>query len=149
MFRDKIISFTIIGLLLAATAQGEVFKWTDEDGKVHYSDKPAKDSEQLQIREAGDPGTGVSVEQREERRRKLLQAFEEDRAKKNEQEEKQKKIQARKQRDCVVAKDRLKNYEKSSRLYNLDNKGNRVILSDAERQVTIDRLRSQIEKHCR
>jgi hypothetical protein len=89
------------------------------------------------------------VEQREERRRKLLQAFEEDRAKKNEQEEKQKKIQARKQRDCVVAKDRLKNYEKSSRLYNLDNKGNRVILSDAERQVTIDRLRSQIEKHCR
>lgn len=39
-------------LLLAATADGEVYKWTDENGKVHFGDRPPTDAttEQVEIK---------------------------------------------------------------------------------------------------
>ena len=148
MLMDKIIQIIVITLLLVGSAHAEVYKWTDDRGKIHYSDQPVKNSQQLQVNESSDPGPGVSGEQREERRRKLLQALEEDRAKREQQKEKQKQVAARKQRQCVLAKDRLKNYENANTLYNLDSKGNRVTLSDVQRKKAIDQLRSQIEQNC-
>jgi len=148
MLMDKIIQVTVITLLLVGAAHAEVYKWTDDRGKVHYSDQPVENSQQLQVNESRSPAPAVSSEQREERRRKLLQALEEDRANREQQKEKQKQVAARRQRQCVLAKDRLKNYEGANTLYDLDSKGNRVTLSDAQRKKAIDQLRSQIEQNC-
>ena len=42
----------IVSLLLALPAFGQVYKWTDSTGKVHYGDKPPEDArkEELRIR---------------------------------------------------------------------------------------------------
>ena len=42
----------IVSLLLALPAFGQIYKWTDSTGKVHYGDKPPEDGrkEELRIR---------------------------------------------------------------------------------------------------
>lgn len=44
--QDISLKLIVLGLLAlgVATAQAEVFRWTDKDGKVHYSDQPPPDA---------------------------------------------------------------------------------------------------------
>ena len=42
---DKRPIFLIIGLLLASTALAQAYRWVDEDGVVHYGDRPPPDAE--------------------------------------------------------------------------------------------------------
>ena len=46
------VSIAVVTLLLALPAFGQVYKWTDPTGKVHYGDKPPEDArkEELRIR---------------------------------------------------------------------------------------------------
>ena len=140
--------FTLAIFLLLSPVQGEIFKWTDEQGNVHYGDKPAENSQQLQIREESSATTRLTSEQREERRRKLLEAFDEDREKENKEKARQEKQKARMQKNCIYAKDRLKRYRIAGRLYRLDKDGNRVFMSDEEKQASVDRLQAEIDKYC-
>ena len=39
----------ILGVL-PAVALGQVYRWVDEDGKVHYSDKPVEQAERVDVR---------------------------------------------------------------------------------------------------
>ena len=42
------------GLLLAGVASaGQVYKWTDDKGRVHYSDKPVPKAQKLDVRAPG------------------------------------------------------------------------------------------------
>ncbi|MFZ2542011.1 MAG: DUF4124 domain-containing protein, partial [Gallionella sp.] len=42
--------------LLAVSAQAEIYKWVDKDGKVHYGDKPDKNAnaQRVQVEPADD-----------------------------------------------------------------------------------------------
>ena len=42
---DKRPIFLIIALLLASTALAQAYRWVDEDGVVHYGDRPPPDAE--------------------------------------------------------------------------------------------------------
>ena len=42
---DKRSIFLIIGLLLASTALAQAYRWVDDDGVVHYGDRPPPDAE--------------------------------------------------------------------------------------------------------
>ena len=42
----------VLILLVAGTADGQVYKWTDKDGKVHYGDRPPADSKTEQVKVA-------------------------------------------------------------------------------------------------
>lgn len=141
--------FLMASFLVVAVAQAEIYKWTDEAGNVHYTDKPVKNSKQVEIKPEVDNSVGAIKESREERRRRLLDAMQEDREEKNRQRADREKKQNKLNRQCVIAKDRLSIYERSSGLYDLDKDGNKVILSEDERKKAIDNLRSQIQKHCK
>jgi hypothetical protein len=39
----------LMALLVSAAAMADVYKWTDEDGVVHYSDQPHPGAERIQI----------------------------------------------------------------------------------------------------
>ena len=40
---------TLLALLFCAGANGQAYKWTDEDGIVHYSDRPHEGAEVIQL----------------------------------------------------------------------------------------------------
>lgn len=141
--------FLILLIALAFPVHAEVYKWVDEKGNIHYGDKPVVNSEQIIIHDQSNVQNRLSKEEREERRKRLLETFAEDRADKKEQQAKQKKQKKKLNRQCVIARDRLKTYSKSRRLYDLDDKGERVILSDNARQQVVDQLTADIKKHCK
>lgn len=142
------LRFLVITVLFALPAQAEIYKWTDEKGNVHYGDKPIVNSEEILIPEKINVQSRVTMQEREEKRKRLLESFAEDRADKKEQQEKQEIKKKKLNRQCITARDRLKTYQKSSRLYDLNEKGERVILSDMARQQAVNQLAAEIDKYC-
>lgn len=49
MHRQSIL--LIIGLLAATSVQAEAYRWVDEDGVVHYSDRPQEGAEVVELSE--------------------------------------------------------------------------------------------------
>ena len=44
------VLIVVVSLLLALPAFGQVYKWTDSTGKVHYGDKPPEDAKKQELR---------------------------------------------------------------------------------------------------
>lgn len=143
-------------ILLAATvlaAAGavhgaEFYRWTDESGQVHYgSSPPAAGAEKIEIQD--EPVDAGATPDRSRLRSELLEAFEQKREEKKAAREKAAREKAERQRRCALAKDRLRTYERSSRVYLLDRDGNRVYLPDGAREDALRRSREAIAKWCR
>jgi hypothetical protein len=142
-------------LLLTSTfaVHAGVYKWVDEDGRVHYGDKP-KATEPAVEMDVDDtavtvPAFGGDDLSRDEKRERLLEAMEEDRIEKQEMLEKQKAIREQNRRKCNSYRDRMRHYERASGLYKLDDNGNRVYMSEADRARATKDLRTKIKKYCR
>ena len=57
----KKLLFISILVLLSTTANAKIYKWVDENGSVHFSDKPySQDAKEVNIQ-----GTGISVQKSE------------------------------------------------------------------------------------
>lgn len=142
----------IAGLLLIATsAQGQLYKWVDESGKVHYSDTPppakTKSSKTLSIpnQPAAEAPAGKSIAEQEKDYRKRMSEAADAEAKKKAEDE-QAKIRAA---NCQTARNNLKTLEETGRVYTYDAKGERVYMDDAQRQKAIDDARKAIADWCR
>ncbi len=142
------VFYTAVLLLTSFSLSAEIYKWVDEQGKTHYSDKPVENAQQMEvdIKVKGHINTG---RRREDKRKKLINAYAEDRARKAEEKKKKKAKKAKNERKCVVAKDRLRRYERARYLYDLDSSGNRVVMPDASRKKSTDALRQQVKKYCK
>ncbi len=140
---------SVVLALLSWTVKAEIYKWVDEQGRVHYGDKAVDNSEPMNVPSEKKQSSSASPEDRKERRQRLLQAFEEDRAARKQQAEEVRQKKAKLSRQCVVAKDQLRGMQRSNRLYDLDKSGNRVYLSDEQRRNATARLSAEIKKHCK
>ncbi len=133
-------------------AQAEIYKWVDDNGQIHYSEKPPEKKRaatEIRIRTYAPQAPLVSPEQRKQQRDNLLRAFAEERELRNDAKAKKEQKMAQNQKNCLHARDRLKNYERATSLYDLDEKGERVYLSDAQRSSAETNLKNQISKWCR
>ena len=141
-------------LLMAAplVANASVYKWVDENGKVHYGDRPQGSQPAVEIQVDDAPAVRPSSDDamsRAEKRERLLQAMEEDRVEKQEQREKQRAESQQNRQKCNRYRDRMRHYQRASALYNLDSNGNRVYVSDADRARATKNLQAKINKYCR
>ena len=80
----------LVAMLLSLTVQAEVYRWVDDHGRVHFSDKaPAGEKAQtldLPAAENDEPGTpDLSEFERMQRQKKLVKMLEEERLAKEEQ----------------------------------------------------------------
>lgn len=144
-------AFFCVGLLIIAMPlHAGVYKWTDSDGQVHYSDSPQSVGgvEELNVEEPASSGFALDDEARDEKRQRLLDAMEEDRQEKEQLREKNRVEKERRQRRCVVLKDRLRRAEGATAMYKLDKDGNRIFYSSDQRKNSETRLREQIRKTC-
>lgn len=129
----------------------EIYRWVDEDGNVHYEDRPsgAADEERLAMTYNRTNRTAVSQQikvrhdrqaAREEARSTAAAAEKE--AADNAQAE------AERQQVCERARARLESYLQSRRLYRTDENGERVYLDDAQRQEARQKAEEQITEFC-
>lgn len=142
-------SIALCACLLAATASTEVYKWTDAQGRVHFGDRPPQGkAETVQMPEAADGGSAATPEQRLEKQRRLLHAFEEERRQKRDAEAQVRQEKAERQRNCAEARDDLRNQETASAVYRLGPDGERVFLNAAEREQALAQARAAVEQWC-
>ena len=146
--RHHITAVILILACLPATA--EVYKWVDEDGNVHYGDKPTgNEPERMAI--ASQPTDNARVQQqiqvsttaRTQRREAEAAAAAEGPSK----EELQAEAQERAQR-CQSARATMQSFITSRRLYREDESGERVYLDESETIAARQRVEDQNDEYC-
>ena len=72
----RLIIWTLIFLLFISVSHAEIYKWTDENGQIHYGERPNNpNTEKIEIKStAPKPDAGIDSD-RKEKQRKLLEAF--------------------------------------------------------------------------
>lgn len=124
----------------------EVYKWVDEQGKVHYGDRPMAGAQSMRLREV--PKVTPMPDEREQKRERLLQVLDEQRQEKREEAETQKKRKEERERNCNLAKDQLRNYEQAGYIYEIDKKGNRVIYDEEKKAAAVQTARDAVKQWC-
>lgn len=148
------------GCLLAMPALSETYKWTDAEGKVHYSDQPpppnVKQSGTLKPRSAVAPtaapetedtpaaGPKNYVEQDADFNRRRVEAAEREAA-----EQKAVKEVAEKKKNCDESRAQLARAQSGVRISRYTEAGEIVYLNDAEIAQEIARAQQVADSWCK
>ncbi len=145
----------LLMLLSAAPLAAEIYRWTDDDGTVHFGDRPRQHAESVEIRPASGSGKAGRDEtsadgsgERERVRQRLLQSFEEEREQRKQAEQQAKKETEERARRCADARNKLYRYEHASGVYEHNAAGERVYLEESERAALLQRWRGEVRRWC-
>ena len=139
----------LIALLLSGqlSVHAEVYRWVDEKGQVHFGDQ-AREASTRAIKPHSSPPTQGNQQQRMQKTRKLLNAYQIERQQAREQKAKQKQQAEKRKKDCIQARDNLRNYTNYGNIYNLGEDGKREYLSEQERAALVQRSRETVARLC-
>lgn len=147
-FRFHAGRLLFLGLLaLAPRAHAELYKWTDAQGKVHYTDQPPTVSAQtIKNSATGQAGTTTQATQslnaQEQAYQKRRKEAEDARAKEAEQ--------ARVAREnCDKARKNLDTLNNSSRVYTTNAAGQRTYMDDAARASALANSQKAVSEFCK
>ncbi len=135
----------LLALLLALAmpaALAQVYKWVDEQGRVHYGEKPPAGTKPSTVKPPPQPnapakGEDLQSKELEFRQRRVDRQMDED---------KQARIAANRKALCDNAKERLA-FTEQVNLYRRE-KGEKVFLSETERQAEIANRRAEVARNC-
>jgi hypothetical protein len=126
---------------------GEIYKWVDDDGTVHYGERPHnKDAVKLNV--IAKPSVGIRDQERFKRQERLLKVFEEERQEKASAAQEKRLEKEKRNQNCMLAHRQLFNYERASMIYKKDKKGNRVVFAHNERVEAERGAREAVEHWC-
>ncbi|MCU7866462.1 MAG: DUF4124 domain-containing protein [Candidatus Thiodiazotropha sp. (ex Lucinoma borealis)] len=153
---QKPVTFTVFSLflffaLLLGTYQLEagVYKWTDEQGRVQFSDRPVTgESTEVKIKNHS-PSPVQNEQDRKLKTRRMLDVYKEDRAAKKEASQKQKEEKKKRKKNCVRAKDQYASHSRASGIYDFGKDGDRRYLSDEQRNRHMKNLKAEISRWCK
>ena len=144
-----------LALLLAVTAAatalaGDIYKWTDEEGIVHYGDHPGgADPRRLDIQSR--PTDPVRIEAMAQARADVRARTAEEKtaakAAASSPEEKQAQADERTQQ-CNAHKAQLQKFLAARQIYRRDESGERVYLDEEEMQATREQTESLVKEFC-
>lgn len=129
----------------------EIYKWTDEDGNVHYEDRPtgAPSEERVDItyRRTDNSVVRTRIDARldaqaaREEAKSVAAAAEKEAAENAAAETERKQA-------CERSRARLDSYLQARRLYRTDDNGERVYLDDSQREEARRKAEEQIAEFC-
>ena len=136
---------------MAAPVQAALYQWTDEQGQVHFSDRPSHESAQQKKMPKTKPSSGVQSipEDRQQRRQRMLEVYEKERAEKREAAAEAKQQREERKRRCLEAKIDYENYSGAGIIYEYQEDGERKYLSDQQRSDYLSKLKAKMDKHCK
>ncbi|KFF34322.1 hypothetical protein G039_0320375 [Pseudomonas aeruginosa VRFPA01] len=110
--------------LLPLLAQADIYRWTDAQGKVHFSATPPAGAQRVEVRPQVVERDAATL-QREQRTREYFDA------------------------ECGRLRQQLSRLERGGRFYRQDAGGEQVYLSDAELDAIRRELTSRESERCR
>jgi hypothetical protein len=136
-------------------ADAAVYRWMDEQGRVQYGDRPPLDKNTDEIKIRSTPASRNDATnrppsdlERKQLRQKMLDNYQEEREEKRQARKKREREAAQRKMRCVEAKDRLRDYEDSTALYDLQPDGTRVFLTKEQFQAEMMAARAAVKKLC-
>ncbi len=148
MMKNKLVFFSVLICLTFSTLghAGKVYRWVDGKGKVHFSDQPgglnsqAIDVEPVPRSQLAPGGHAASA-----RPQAPLAGDEKADAAVKEEAKKTAKLRSK---NCEIARDNLQRNENISRMYRLDENGERAFLTAAEREAVLEKSRRHVKEWC-
>jgi hypothetical protein len=150
--RCKAAIFALI-LALATTgtvAAAEIYKWVDEDGTIHYGDRPTGDVDEQRIAIASRPTDPDRVKQEVQARldREQRMAELETQQPQGPSEEDLRAEAEERNQKCNMFRQRMESFTNSRHLYREDSDGERVYLDESEMQDARDKVQGQVNEYC-
>lgn len=154
----RIIMLTL--LLAALPAEAELYKWTDAEGRVHFTDRKPVDGgkvETLKTPQARNPGgreaaaaTASPQDQKSllDRQKRMADILAQEREQQEAAIASKKKEEAERLKKCHEARDYRRNAQ-GSRLYDIDQKGERVYMDDKAYDAHMRELDKAIKEFCK
>lgn len=139
----------VVALALAAVVHGgEIYRWVDDDGKVHFSDKAPPDQQADEISENTRP---VNIDESQHEREKLRRVFAPETPEEQQLKQQQTAVEQRQrqqqQQQCSEAR-RLLKMISEERFYAIDADGKERDVSKEEARQKKAELQDFIAKHC-
>lgn len=156
MFRTLVLLTAVVALPVHA----ELYKWTDADGRVHFTDKKPENAghkvETLKAPRASAPG-GRSAEETPaaensagdtlQRQKRMADILAQEREQEAEATARKQAAAAARKKRCLEMQDYRRSVE-GSRLYNINDKGERVFMDDQQITQHLRDLDQTIKASC-
>jgi hypothetical protein len=143
-------ALALAALLAAATAHAQVYRWVDEQGKVHYGERPPSGAKAKPVEEklANPPGVpspkaapDASQQERDFQRRRM---------EREQAEVRDQKAAEKAQQQCERERTRLAQLRSVRRIQSgVDEKGNLRYMSERERADAIANQEGAVARACR
>ncbi len=142
---------TLMTLLVAGPLfAGEIYKWTDAEGNIHFGDKPVGDApERLAI--ASRPTDQASVQAQNTARREARATAATEAAEAAAEGPSAEELQSaavEKDQKCAEYKQKMQTLVQSRRIYNEDENGERVYLDEAQAIAARAKVEEQVSEYC-
>lgn len=143
-----VATMTVALLALCAPVHAEMYKWVDENGKVHFTDKPVNspNAEEIEVQQQKLLGQDDSVRGINERVQRLRQSEQEAQAIEDNARIKREAQASKISDQCARNKRRLGRLDGS--VYRLNKEGERVYLSDTEMLQEREILNKWLKENC-
>jgi hypothetical protein len=152
MTRHRLLLAISVAALLAggAVAASEIYKWTDENGSVHYEDRPTGEGEVQRMNIVSARTDNSAVQARLQARREERAAREQvaSEAPPEMSKEEIRAEQEKRQQQCQKYRDRLEAFLRSQRLYEENDTGERRYLDEQEVMAARAKVQEQIVEYC-
>jgi len=151
---NKVFLFIFVLVQMATPVfAATVYKWIDEDGHVHYESKAQhKNAKEIIIKDryidSGNATVPESAQDRVNKQKKFLNAVDEENKSVADMKRKKREKEELKITRCNASRDQLKRYESSGALYDLDEKGNRILLNKKQYEQAMAQAKARVEKWC-
>lgn len=142
------MAFLAVALAATGAFAQTLYKWVDEKGVTHYSEKPPEDRKAAKVEikvEPAKPGADDWRAREQQFRQRQIEQSQKDQA------AAQQKARADAERDkrCRRARESLDSLRNARRLHTLDEKGERVYLEDSQRPAEIAKWEREASEACR
>lgn len=125
------LALGVAGSALAQSGATKVYKWTDKEGRVHYSSTPPPEGEAQEMRVRADPATPVATAPEAE-------------AKPDPDAERKEGFK----RNCEAARANLAQFQQQGQLMTRNPDGSMTPVSDAAKQAGIAQAQKDIAYYC-
>ena len=128
----------------------EIYKWTDEDGGVHYEDRPTglPPMERLDIVSRNTDNTVVQARIAAQRKSRATAEQVASEAPPEMSKAEVRAEQEKRQQQCQMYRAKLESFLRSQRLYREDDAGERQYLDEDEILAARERVEGQIKEYC-
>jgi hypothetical protein len=142
----KRIIVIALACAFAPLAGAQLYKSVDSNGKTVYSDQPPPnaDAKQITVQPSAAPATKTAVERDKDVEKARIEAR--DKGKKAELAAKNSQINEAR---CVQARSAYQTYTDGGRIAKTNEKGERIVMSDAEIEVERNNARTVMDEACK